>query len=113
MHEWITDNNQTPHIVVDAGFDGVLVPEEHVKDGKIVLNLSYSAISDLIIGNEVLEFGARFGGVPFAVEVPVEAVMGIYARETGQGMIFGSEEPEPEPPPKGDEGGRPQLRVVK
>jgi stringent starvation protein B len=113
MHEWITDNKQTPHIVVDAGVDGVLVPQEHVKDGKIVLNLSYSAISDLIIGNEVLEFGARFGGVPFTVEVPVEAVMGIYARETGQGMIFGSEEPEPEPPPKGSEGARPQLRVVK
>ena len=115
MHEWITDNDQTPHIVVDANVDGVVVPQEHIKDGKIVLNLSYAAISDLVIGNESLEFGARFGGVPFAVEVPVQAVMGIYARETGQGMIFGSEEPEPEPesPPPGKEGGRPQLRVVK
>lgn len=116
MHEWITDNGQTPHIVVDATVTGVHVPEEHVKEGKIVLNLSYSAINDLVIGNELIEFGARFGGVPFPVHVPVQAVMGIYARETGQGMIFGSEEPEPEPepePPQGGEGGRPKLRVVK
>lgn len=114
MYEWISDNEQTPHIVVDAGVDGVRVPREHVKDGKIVLNLSYSAINNLVIGNELVEFGARFGGAPFEVEVPVPAVLGIYARETGQGMIFGSEEPEPEPqPPKGGNGGRPQLRVVK
>lgn len=114
MHEWISDNGQTPHIVVDAAQEGVEVPHEHVKEGKIVLNLSYEATSHLAIGNEVVEFGARFGGSPRQISVPVQAVLGIYARETGQGMIFGSEDqPEPDPDRPRDEGGRPRLRVVK
>jgi len=111
MHEWITDNGQTPHVVVDTASDAVRVPSEHVRDGKIVLNLSYDATSDLLMTNEVVEFEARFSGQPFQVTVPVQSVMGIYARETGQGMIFGSEEPEPDPDKDAD--GRPQLRVVK
>lgn len=113
MHEWITDNGQTPHVVVDTAADAVRVPVEHVRDGKIVLNLSYDATSDLLMTNEVVEFDARFSGQPFHVTVPVQSVMGIYARETGQGMIFGSEEPEPDPDPDKDTQGRPQLRVVK
>ena len=114
MHQWINDNGQTPHIVVDATVEGVQVPVEHVKDGKIVLNLSYDATRQLNIGNDAVEFGARFGGTPRQVSVPVGAVLGIYARETGQGMIFGSEDaPEPDPQPPVDEGGKPRLRVVK
>lgn len=114
MHQWINDNGQTPHIVVDATVDGVQVPQEHIKDGKIVLNLSYDATRELNIGNDRVEFGARFGGSPRHISVPVVAVLGIYARETGQGMIFGSEDqPEPDPQTPTDEGGRPRLRVVK
>ncbi len=115
MHEWIMDNGQTPHVVVDAAIDGVFVPSEHIRDGKIVLNLSHDATSDLIISNDMLEFDARFSGRPFHVTVPSSAVLGIYARETGQGMIFGAEdgEPEPDPDKKAPEGGRPKLRVVK
>ena len=112
MHEWIIDNGLTPHIVVDAEAQGAQVPTEHVKEGKIVLNLSYDATMDLSIGNERLEFGARFSGTPRQICVPIEAIMGIYARETGQGMIFGSEESEPDPEPGGDDK-RPRLRVVK
>jgi stringent starvation protein B len=111
MHEWITDNGQTPHVVVDAAAECVRVPDEHVRDGKIVLNLSYDATMDLLMTNDVVEFDARFSGQPFHVTVPVRAVLGIYARETGQGMIFGSEDPDPEPTP--DKDCRPQLRVVK
>ena len=119
MHEWMTDNGQTPHLVVDAAVEGVVVPRQYVRDGKIVLNASYTATAGLQIKNDAVSFSARFGGSPFEVSVPVQAVLGIYARETGQGMIFSDDEPAPEPngtPPKpsgGDEPRRPQLKVVK
>lgn len=115
MHEWMTDSGLTPHLVVDAKHDGIQVPEGHVTDGKIVLNVSYAATRGFAVGNDVVTFEARFGGVSRRVEVPLESVLGIYARETGQGMIFGEEEPPPDggsgPPPDGD--GRPKLKVVK
>ena len=88
MHEWMGDNGNTPHIVIDASVDGVTVPVEHVKDGKIILNISESAAHNLKLTNDSISFRARFGGVPFDVWVPMPAVLGIYARETGQGMIF-------------------------
>jgi stringent starvation protein B len=103
----------------------VSVPRQYVKDGKIVLNISYSATQLLKLGNEVVSFEARFGGVGFAVHVPVRAVLGIYARETGQGMIFpeGDADPDPGdgPPTAGPADGkptaspskRPKLQVVK
>ena len=88
MHEWMGDNSHTPHIVVDTSIDGVLVPDEHVKDGKIILNISETAAHNLKLTNDAVSFRARFGGVPFDVWVPMRSVLGIYARETGQGMIF-------------------------
>jgi stringent starvation protein B len=97
MHEWITDNRQTPHVVVDATVPGVVVPVQHVRDGKIVLNVDYGATAQLFIKNDGISFSARFGGVPFQVYLPVPAVLGIYARETGQGMIFSDEDAGPPP----------------
>ena len=91
MHEWMADNGHTPHVVVDASVDGVCVPQEHVKDGKIILNISESAAHNLKLINDSVSFRARFGGVPFDVWVPTSAVLGIYARETGQGMIFSND----------------------
>lgn len=88
MHEWMGDNTHTPHIVVDTSVDGVSVPAEHVKDGKIILNISDSAAHNLKLTNDAVSFRARFSGVPFDVWVPMQSVLGIYARETGQGMIF-------------------------
>jgi len=88
MHEWMGDNSHTPHIVVDASVDGVSVPKEHVKDGKIILNISETAAHNLKLTNDAVSFRARFSGVPFDVWVPMKSVLGIYARETGQGMIF-------------------------
>ncbi len=88
MHEWMADNGNTPHIVVDVSVDGVTVPDEHVKDGKIILNISDSAAHNLKLTNDAASFRARFGVVPFDVWVPMRSVLGIYARETGQGMIF-------------------------
>ena len=98
MHEWISDNQQTPHIVVDASMSGVEVPRQYVQDGKIILNVSLNATSGLNLGNDHVMFRARFGGATHDVTVPIAAVMGIYARETGQGMIF-SEADAPMPPP--------------
>ena len=88
MHEWMGDNSHTPHIVVDTLVEGVSVPIEHVKDGKIILNISDSAAHNLKLTNDAVSFRARFSGVPFDVWVPMQSVLGIYARETGQGMIF-------------------------
>ena len=99
MHEWMVDNGFTPHLVVDARRDGVEVPKEHVnKDGKIVLNVSNSATRALKLGNDAVTFETRFGGVPRQLEIPVDAVLGIYARETGQGMIFGDDDSAPSGP---------------
>jgi len=99
MHEWMVDNGFTPHIVVDGRDERVQVPKEHVKDGKIVLNVSHSATRALTLGNDAVSFETRFGGVPRQLEIPVDAILGIYARETGQGMIFGADDsPDGGPP---------------
>lgn len=87
LHEWCTDNGCAPHIAVRV--DGsVQVPTEYVRNDEIVLNVSFDATSGLRLGNEFIEFKARFGGVPREVVVPVTHVVAIYARENGQGMAF-------------------------
>ena len=117
MHEWMTENGQTPHLVVDAGVAGTEVPKAFVRDGRITLNVGWQATQGLKLGNEWIEFAARFGGVPQQVRVPVAAVLGIYARETGHGMLFQDETDATPPPPvtpgPDDSGSRPKLRVVK
>jgi stringent starvation protein B len=116
MHEWMGDNGHTPHIVVDAGVDGVTVPGEHVKDGKIILNISHSAAHNLKLSNDAVSFRARFSGTPFDVWVPMASVLGIYAKETGQGLIFshGTDRPEPpDPERETSRGDRSHLKLVK
>jgi len=133
MHEWMTDNSQTPLLVVNALIEGVQVPSEHVKDGRIILNIAWSATRNLQMENDSISFQARFGGVARSVSLPMAAVQGIYARESGQGMVFqdepGADEPAAEAtgprevatgpqPAAGDEPGRPRpggpgLRLVK
>ncbi len=87
LHEWCVDNGFTPYISVSVD-DSVQVPREFVKNGQIVLNLSFDATSSLQLGNDFIEFKARFGGVARQIIVPVEQVSAIYARENGQGMAF-------------------------
>jgi stringent starvation protein B len=124
IHEWCTDNGFTPHIVVRA--DGrARVPREHVKDGQIVLNIGYEATGGLQIGNDLVSFRARFGGVAHDISFPVGNVAAIYARENGAGMAFEPESaagPETAPASGDDPGpdpgtpppdGRPRLRRVK
>ncbi len=126
LYDWILDNNCTPYILVDASREGVVVPTEYVKDGQIVLNISPAAVRALDIGNDTIAFDGRFGGEALTIFVPIEALMAIYARENGQGMVFeveaspvqgepeNTEEPEmPPEPPKRPKPGRPSLKVVK
>ena len=120
LYDWLVDNQLTPHLLVDASRDDVMVPEQYVDDGRIVLNISPTAVQNLELGNEYIRFNARFGGAPLDVIVPPSAVLGLYSREQGHGMLFPEErlenaltpppDDDPEPMPPKD---RPTLKVVK
>lgn len=101
LHEWCTDNGFTPHLAVQVG-PGVRVPMEFVRDGQITLNVSVDATQGLELGNDWIAFKARFGGVPREVQVPVDRVLAIYARENGQGMAFPAPASEPTERPEED-----------
>ncbi len=122
LYEWIVENDCTPYLLVDARIQGVSVPEQYVKDGQIVLNISPGAVIELNLSNDAVFFNGRFGGVATDVYVPVNAVIGIYARENGQGMVFEPDAgPEPTPPEDDSTAGsgaarsanKPALKVVK
>jgi stringent starvation protein B len=117
LYEWIVDNDCTPYVLVDTTVAEVMVPQQYVKDNQIVLNISPGAVMDLNIGNDSMAFNGRFGGVATDIYVPIAAVVGIYARENGQGMVFEPEEstgPPDEPPPDPIKPeGRPSLKIVK
>jgi len=131
LYEWIVDNDCTPHMLVNAEFPAVQVPAGFASDGQIVLNISPSAVRSLHMDNEAVSFEGRFGGVAHSLYVPAGAIMGIYARENGQGMVFELEppqdedleldddsvEPDDDGPPEGGQpprpSGRPSLKVVK
>ncbi|HRD72336.1 MAG TPA: ClpXP protease specificity-enhancing factor [Aquimonas sp.] len=124
IHAWIEDNGMTPYLLVDGTQQGVRVPPQTIKEGRVVLNIAYRAVSGLDMGNESIRFLARFSGVSQSIDVPVTAILAIYAQETGQGMMLPPDDPEhtapstevnstelpgdDEPPKKG-----PWLRVVK
>ncbi len=93
LYEWIIDNGMTPYLLVNAEYPSASLPQRFVEDGRIVLNISPTAVHGLMLGNDRVSFSARFGGVASLVEFPPQAVLGIYARENNQGMIFPMEEP--------------------
>jgi stringent starvation protein B len=94
LYEWIMDNGLTPYMLVDALYEGVEVPGQHIQEGKIVLNVSPSAVDGLELGNDWVLFNARFGGVDTRIFIPEQAVLAIYASETGKGMSFDVEVPD-------------------
>ena len=131
LYEWCTDNGFTPYVAVQVD-DTVQVPREYVKNGEIVLNISFDATSSLKLGNDFIEFKARFAGTAREINVPVGRVIAIYARENGQGMSFDVESsappsvvdsgqadtappviPDPESPDPVRPSGKPMLRRVK
>lgn len=114
IYEWIIDNTLTPHLLVDAENTSAILPQEFIEDGKIVLNIRPEAIQGLSLGNEEIEFNARFSGKPMHIVTPVTAVLAIYAKENGKGMIFDQEEhDDDEPPPVKKPSAKPNLRIVK
>lgn len=114
IYEWINDNQLTPHLLVNAEYPGVSLPTDFVEDGRIVLNIRPAAIQGLVLDNDVVQFNARFSGKPMRINVPIPAILAIYAKENGRGMVFDPEDSEETPPPTETKPPqRPQLRVVK
>ena len=128
LYDWIVDSELTPYVLVGADSENVQVPVEYVSDGKIVLNVAPLAVVDLDLGDDSISFSGRFGGRPFPIFVPMESVLAIYAKESGEGMMFdpeygqgygegngdgavdGQEPPDPDPPAAPGPG---HLKVVK
>lgn len=132
LYEWIVDNGFTPYMLVDTSLDVVEVPRAFVENGRIILNISPEATHSLVLGNEAVTFNARFSGTAMDVHVPVVSVLAIYARENGQGMMFGEQDDNPTDPGAGPGSGpsvaksdsdkrpkappetkRPNLKIVK
>jgi stringent starvation protein B len=99
-YEWILDNHCTPCIIVDVDYLDAQVPQNHVTDGRIILNIAPRAVNDFHMSNELVTFSTRFGGVPVDINLSPKAILGIYTQENGEGMIFESEYSEDEPPPE-------------
>jgi stringent starvation protein B len=122
IHEWCSDSGLTPYVSVQVTA-ATRVPAEHVKNGEIVLNVGYDATHRLTIGNDLIQFSARFNGVSRECSIPIEAVTGIFAKENGQGLFFpreaagetASAPPSPEIPPPAPtpNGGKPKLQIIK
>ncbi len=118
LYDWIVDSELTPYLLVTVDDESVQVPQEYVSEGKIVLNVSPMAVRDLDLGQDAVAFSGRFGGRPFPIHVPMQSVQAIYAKETGEGMMFEPENLEPQPPesdppePEPPSGGG-HLKVVK
>jgi stringent starvation protein B len=114
IYEWIIDNNLTPHLLVDAENPRTILPVDFIEDGKIVLNIRPEAIQGLNLGNEEIDFNARFSGKPMHIVTPISAVLAIFAKENGKGMIFDQEDSDDEPlPPVKKSPTKPTLRIVK
>ncbi len=122
LHQWILDNQCTPYVLVDTTMPNVSVPEEFIENGQIVLNISPAAVKDLLMDDEGVSFNARFGGVPMSVFVPTIGILAIYAKENGEGMMFGAEAgaPSPDQPPPtpptprmSPQSSKPSLKIVK
>lgn len=124
IHEWCSDSNLTPYLSVKVNAQ-TRVPMEYVKNGEIVLNVAYDATHKLTIGNDSIQFAARFNGVSRECSIPIEAVLGVFARENGQGLFFPQESAPadtsappgtangPDTSPSSPNGGKPKLQVVK
>lgn len=126
MYQWIVDNGMTPHLLAKASVAGCKVPVRYIQENKIVLNIAPMAVGGLVLGDDAISFGARFNGVSESIQVPINAVEAIYARENGQGMMFTDDDEslsgmdndevttdddlDPEPDP---DKPKPTLRVVK
>ena len=101
FYDWITDNGLTPHLVVDASYQDVSVPQAYVENGKIILNASVNAVQGLVLEDEYVSFSARFSGKPFNIYLPIYSILGIYAAENGDGIVLSELDGGEFPPPSG------------
>jgi stringent starvation protein B len=114
VYEWIADNNLTPHLLVNADNNKGELPVDYIEDGKIILNIRPQAVEALSLGNDLIEFNARFSGKPMTITASVNAVMAIYAKENGKGLVFDQENNDGDAtPPEQPTPVKPGLRVVK
>ena len=114
VYEWIVDNQLTPYLLVDAVNFDTVVPTNYIEEGKIILNVRPAAIDGLVLGNDEIQFSAIFSGQPMQIIVPTEAVLAVYAKENGKGMVFDPEDPNNTPEsPKEEPPKKSHLRVIK
>lgn len=124
IYEWACDNGLTPHILVAADAEGVSVPPQYIEDNRITLNIAPMAVQSLSLESDLIWFAARFSGKRYEIQVPMRAVLAIFARENGEGIVFGeveapdaeqktSDPSEDSPPERPRPGGKPKLRLVK
>ena len=113
IFEWIVENSLTPHLLVATENTGAVVPETFIADGKIVLNIRPEATQGLSMGNEIIEFDARFSGKSMHLIIPVPAVLAIYSKEDGKGMVFNEDDNDPTRPPEENVPVKPELHIVK
>ena len=116
IYEWILDNHCTPYLLVNTRIDGVTVPQEYIKDNRIVLNLAPDAIHQLQMDNDWISFSARFSGKAMDLFIPIIAVQAIYGKEKNEGMFFPEDSPpppEPSTPKPAPNNGKPSLKIVK
>jgi len=119
-YQWALDSGFTPHVLVDATVDGVVAPADYIEDGRIVFNVDPQATSNFLIADDQIGFSARFSGAPFEVNIPINAVLGVYARENGEGISFPSENAagsekilEDDTVAPDAPRGRPDLKIIK
>jgi len=126
LNEWILENHMTPFLLVDANVEGVEVPRQHIKDGKIILNVAPNAVQGITFENEWIYLIGRFSGQSFTINIPISAVLAIYAKENSQGMMFAEKEtlgedntgveqkvPSKKEPKEKELNKKPALRIVK
>ena len=118
LYEWILENGMTPYLLVDASYEGVIVPKAYVSDERIILNTHPSAVQNWVLDNEAVSFSARFSGISENLYVPISAIMATYTKENGKGMMFDDQfeddvPPEPSSAPVKTETKKPFLKIVK
>ncbi|SHI50858.1 ClpXP protease specificity-enhancing factor [Cycloclasticus pugetii] len=118
LHEWILENGMTPYLLVDASYEGVIVPTAYVSDERIILNTKPSAVQNWFLDNEAISFSARFSGRSENLYIPINAVLATYAKENGKGMMFDERfeddvPPDPDKSPAKKETKKPVLKIVK
>jgi stringent starvation protein B len=119
LYEWILDNGMTPHLLVDTTVQGTVVPQNYIENNRIILNLGPDAVREIVLGNDLITFSARFGEKSCHLTVPVNSVIAIYAKENGKGLVFETEDTQADEQTQdrtdemSNKPAKPHLKVIK